>query len=61
MVAGDRSDLYHLQASNELVDVGTWQIALKSAIKQYLPEVTPPQPNNDGPLPATPRKRVNEG
>ncbi|NSL20585.1 hypothetical protein [Agrobacterium tumefaciens] len=47
MVAGDRLNLYHLQQAAELIDVGTWQIALKNAIKDYLPEVEPPAPAND--------------
>ena len=47
LVAGDRLNLYHLQQATELIDVGTWQIALKNAIKDYLPEVDPPAPAND--------------
>ncbi|WCK15370.1 hypothetical protein G6L41_017240 [Agrobacterium tumefaciens] len=47
MVAGDRLNLYHLQQAAELIDVGNWQIALKNAIKDYLPEVEPPAPAND--------------
>jgi len=47
MVAGDRLNLYHLQQAAELIDVGTWQIALKRALKEYLPAVTPPSSAND--------------
>ncbi|WP_332304724.1 hypothetical protein [Rhizobium sp. GR12] len=47
MVAGDRLNLYHLQQAAELIDVGTWQIALKKAINEYLPTVTPPPSAND--------------
>jgi hypothetical protein len=46
MVAGDRLNLYHLQQAAELIDVGTWQIALKKAINEYLPTVAPPPPAN---------------
>ncbi|QNP81830.1 hypothetical protein [Agrobacterium tumefaciens] len=47
VVAGDRLNLYHLQQAAELIDVGTWQIALKNAIKDYLPGIEPPAPAND--------------
>lgn len=46
MVAGDRYDLYHLQQRAQLIDIGTWQIALKKAINDYLPVVSPPEPAN---------------
>lgn len=48
VVAGDRLNLYHLQQAAELVDVGTWQIALKRAIKEFLPETEVPAAANDG-------------
>lgn len=47
MVAGDRYDLYHLQQRAQLIDIGTWQIALKKAINAFLPDVSPPTPVND--------------
>ncbi|PDT82957.1 hypothetical protein CO676_15415 [Sinorhizobium sp. BJ1] len=36
MVAEVRSGLYHRLDVPELIDLGTWQIALKSAIHRYL-------------------------
>ncbi len=47
LVAGDRYDLYHLQQIAQLIDVGTWQIALKKAISSFLPNVSPPPAVND--------------
>lgn len=47
VVAGDRYDLYHLQQIAQLIDVGTWQIALKKAISSFLPNVSPPPAVND--------------
>jgi hypothetical protein len=48
MVAGDRSGFYHLQESSELIEMGNWQIALKTAISDYLPPMTPPTASNAG-------------
>lgn len=58
MVAGDRLNLYHLQQAAELIDVGTWQIALKNAIKDYLPEVEPPAPANDAMTGSKPARKA---
>jgi hypothetical protein len=45
MVAGDRSSFYHLLETGHLVDFGTWQIALRGAIGQYLRKRVPTAAN----------------
>lgn len=47
MVAGDRSDFYHRHP--QLIEIGNWQIALKRAIKEFLPNNETPLASNDRP------------